>query len=148
MQSKGAEEIQPTMRLLGYGGLLPFAALLTTAHLAGPDLAAWATASLLHYAAVILTFVGAVHWGYLLRDATTINNPTQRLGWAIIPSVVGWVALSLPYKPAATVMALAFVVCWWIDRNHYRFADIDWYHTMRSHLTAGVVCSLAGLLIL
>ena len=49
---------------LGYGGLLPFVALAGIGWWA-PGTPLWGTA-LLAYGAVILSFVGALHWGFAM----------------------------------------------------------------------------------
>ena len=60
-------------RLLGYGGLIPFAALAALA-LGSSQSAAWIHA-LIAYGAVILSFVGALHWafGMLWRRAIALR---------------------------------------------------------------------------
>ena len=41
----------------------------------------------LAYGAVILTFVGAVHWGYAMRDE---EIRWGRMTWSVTPSLVAW----------------------------------------------------------
>jgi hypothetical protein len=101
-------------RLLGYSGLIPFAAAAVA--LFGP--ASWrglALPALAAYGAVILSFLGGVHWGLALR-ATPEEAPAAwpRLALGVLPALVGWVALLLPARPglallAAGVLAVAAV---------------------------------------
>jgi len=61
---------------------------------------------LISYGAVILSFLGAVHWGFALRDTAHPVNGTplppavlgaerQLLVFGVVPAIIGWVALSL-----------------------------------------------------
>jgi hypothetical protein len=133
------------MKQLGYAGLLPFLLLAVLVHLLSGDGALRALASLQHYAAVILTFVGAVHWGRALAKPENTDAEHKRLYWAVTPSLIGWIALSLPLHGAMVVLIAAFLLCLWVDRQLYAGQPFaSWYLPMRLHLTLGVV---AGLLI-
>ena len=57
--------LPPSVALLGYGGLLPFAALALLLVLGDVHRALWWQA-LLASGAVILSFVGALHWGFAM----------------------------------------------------------------------------------
>ncbi|HAJ43310.1 MAG TPA: DUF3429 domain-containing protein, partial [Alcanivorax sp.] len=74
-------------RGLGIGGLLPFYALaLLTWH---DGLRTWALDSVTGYAAVILAFLGAVHWGRALADLDQRNHIGTLL-FGIMPAMIGW----------------------------------------------------------
>ena len=77
--------------LLGLAGLLPFIAcgLLATT----PSGARGAQA-LVAYGAVILAFLGGVHWGFALLEPSG-RGERARLSLGVLPSLVGWVALLL-----------------------------------------------------
>jgi hypothetical protein len=77
--------------LLGVAGLLPFIG----AGLAGlgPQ-GDRAMMALVAYGAVILSFLGGVHWGFALQDPAE-RGQRQRLLLGVAPSLVGWVALLL-----------------------------------------------------
>jgi hypothetical protein len=49
---------------LGIAGLLPFVASAAGLWLLAPDWASFAALALLTYAAVIVSFLGGIHWGY------------------------------------------------------------------------------------
>lgn len=135
-----------TMRILGYAGLLPFALLLLIAVFANGQLALQATASMLFYAAMILTFVGAVHWGSVLSAADNNDAEQKRLYWAVTPSLLGWLALMLSAPWSIVLLVTAFLLCWWVDRKFYLKAGLLWYQSMRNHLTFAVVAALVALL--
>jgi len=83
---------------LGLAGLIPFAAGAAAValgwHGAGFALAA--------YAACILSFLGAVHWGLALAQPD--QAAAERLAWGVVPSLWGWGALLLPVPVALPVL--------------------------------------------
>lgn len=98
-----------TAWLLGLAGLLPFAgaALLSLASPGWHDLALLA---LRGYGAVILAFLGAVHWGFaLLPEVGQEAVGPKRLVLGIVPALVAWIALLLPVGPALALLAVAIL---------------------------------------
>ena len=81
----------PWPLLLGIAGLIPFAACGYGAVTNQGDPAAMALAA---YGAVILAFLGGVHWGFALPEPSG-RGERARLGLGVLPSLVGWVALLL-----------------------------------------------------
>lgn len=129
---------------LGTSGLVPFV-VLTSALYAMPDghapmLVVWLSG----YSAVILSFVGAVHWGVALvhqhmRDA----DRTLFMTWSMVPALAAWASLLLPAKTGLLLMAGTFVVHYAADRQlAQRFALPQWYLRLRAGLTAVVVLCL------
>ena len=55
---------------LGYGGLIPFVALALAVWLLDPADRARSLSALLGYGATILSFLGAIHWGLVMREAS------------------------------------------------------------------------------
>jgi len=126
---------------LGYGGLLPFI---------GTALVCWFEPShryfwleiLLSYGAVILSFVGALHWGIAMVHPTAAGLPMNRVYvWSMIPSLLGWLALLLPPVAGATVLIIGFLVQFRRDLRLARMLPLPtWYLPLRLQLT--VVASL------
>ncbi len=77
--------------LLGLAGLIPF--LLVGLLAVGPD-GDRAAFALVAYGAVILAFLGGVHWGFALLEPSP-RAERMRLGLGVLPSLAGWVALLL-----------------------------------------------------
>ena len=97
-------------RLLGYSGLLPFAAAAALALLGPPPWRGFALSALAAYGAVILSFLGAVHWGLALRAPPEEDAALwPRLGFGVLPALVGWVALLLPARAGLLLLAAAVV---------------------------------------
>ncbi|MND39363.1 hypothetical protein D3C80_300770 [compost metagenome] len=88
------------------------------------------------YGAVILSFVGALHWGFAmtLQDLPA-KQRQERLVWSVIPALIGWVSTLLPVPVGCLVLTFGFVGHLWQDRKLAQ-AVPGWYLPMRVHLTA------------
>ena len=128
---------------LGGLGLLPFlvpALLLWLGPAAGRELA-WLA---LHaYAAVILSFIGAVHWGATLHEADS-GRLWRAMGWSVLPALLAWVTLLMPHPQGVALLLLGFAAQYLADRRAAATGRLPvWYGRLRRVLTAGVVASLA-----
>lgn len=131
--------------LLGYGGLIPFIGLAVLARVDPVRQAHW-SAALQDYGAVILSFVGALHWA-LAMQATGLSQTrrAQAYAWSVVPALLGWVALQLATPAAGLLLAAGFAGHLWADRGlAARMALPAWYLPLRLRLTA--VASLCLLL--
>ncbi len=104
-----------TASILGIAGLIPFVACGIVALSTADDLrASFFLQSLIAYAAVILAFLGGVHWGFVLEtpepDSATVatRRDAPRLVGGVLPSLIGWAALivMLAGVPAAALAIL------------------------------------------
>ncbi|MEO1596791.1 MAG: DUF3429 domain-containing protein [Pseudomonadota bacterium] len=145
-RNAGEPQAAAVARVLGYGGLLPFFALalatLLGLDVAGIDTRSWLAA----YAATILSFVGAVHWGVALVQSAL---PARRtcLAASVVPALVAWVALGLPAPVDLWVFVAAFVG--WYAWERVATWDVfpRWYRQLRTALTTGVALPLAAIAI-
>ncbi len=135
---------------LGYGGLLPFAltALGTLADPARREL--WQQA-LLAYGAVILSFVGALHWAFAM-GANEDRQAQPLYLWSVLPALAGWVALLLPLLLAqgavlaAFLLIVAFVAHYVQDRRLARLHPLPgWYLPLRLRLSSVACLCLAAI---
>ena len=137
-----APEIRTWARWLGYGGLIPFVlpALALLASLGPQDPLARILAS---YGAVILAFLGAVHWGRVLAGKDDRFDPRLRLVVGVLPALAAWGSLAAGPASALGLQAAAFVVLWAFDWASWRHRpELAWYRQLRTHLTIGAVLSL------
>lgn len=134
---------------LGYGGLIPFVGLALAAWVLDAPAhsrslpALLVSFALLAYGATILSFLGAIHWGFAMRDA---SGPTARLLlWGVVPSLLGWLALLLSPVVGLCLLAAGLWVCYAVDRSVYPRFGLGAWLPMRLLLTvvASVSC-LAG----
>lgn len=102
--------------LLTLAGAIPFLALGAIV-LLDPLASQTAIEVLISYGAVVLSFTGAVHWGFALRDTAhpvngvplapaVLGSERQLLIFGIVPAIIGWVALSLMLHFNAPALAL------------------------------------------
>lgn len=144
-----ATRLPRTVALLGYGGLLPFGALVLLLWLDRSRSASLWWPALLAYGAVILSFVGALHWGFAIALPGPGAAQRQRLyGWSVVPALVAWPAL-LWGAPGASVLLVAGLVAHWVqDRQlvaRTGAALPAWYLPLRTRLTlVASACLLAG----
>jgi len=130
--------------ILGIGGLIPFVGLASLAGF-GPD--AWHDYSLLAlscYGAVILTFVGALHWGYALKRPAFEGEAWLQYAFSVAPALLAWLSLLLPVSAALRLQAASLLVCYVFDRVSARSDPVPaWFLKLRAALTAFGAASLA-----
>ncbi len=126
---------------LGYAGLIPFVGLALAAWFLGPADRGPAVTALLAYGATILSFIGAIHWGLAMRDASGAFG--RLLVWGVVPSLVAWVALLITQTPGLLLVATGLWACFAVDRVVYRSCRLQAWLPMRLTLTA--VASLSCL---
>jgi hypothetical protein len=131
--------------LLGYAGLVPF---VTGA------LGIWVTpegwrdlvlAALLDYCAVILAFMGAIHWGLAMRAENAGEAAQIQLGLSVVPPLLGWLAISsgMPTSLALPLCLLAFAGLYAADLRAVKLGLApQWYPSLRRPLTIIVCLSL------
>jgi hypothetical protein len=131
--------------LLGYAGLIPFISGAIGIWITPP---AWRTdvlTALLHYAAVILAFMGAIHWGLAMARERQDDAAHRQLGLSVLPALLGWLAIS---SGLSALLALALLISGFIGLY---LADVHavklelaprWYTALRKPLTAVVLISL------
>ena len=127
--------------LPGVLGLIPFYAAMAIYVWGDPVLAGPALLALLTYAAVILSFLGGIRWGYEMA------RPDPRLlvtAAACMPALVAWALLALPFLEARWQLGgliAAFVLAWLWDAGS---SDLPkWWGRLRTFLTLGVALALA-----
>jgi len=133
---------------LGYSGLMPFVFFGVLAWVPQEAWHDFALHALGVYAAVILSFLGAVHWGLYLADPGHRAAGLPGPAWAVIPSVAAWGALLLPLSMALPLLAAMFPLVLLVDRASLSGRSTPGnYMAMRGYLTLGAALTLiAGFL--
>lgn len=123
---------------LGYLALIPFVAgavLLWTVR--GP-VHPYVAAALLGYAAVVVAFLGGVHWGFGFVQSA----PADRLFvWGVVPALVAWVAVLMQPYAGLVLHGVMLIACYLVDRRVYPRHGAGAWLTLRFRLSA--VSSLA-----
>lgn len=104
----------------------------------------------LGYGAVIISFLGAIHWGLELAEKTPMQPRTKfRLTMGVLAPAMAWPTLMLPVEWALTGQFAAFVALYFADAKATTLGWAPaWYGTYRWVLTAivggAIVVSLIG----
>jgi hypothetical protein len=131
--------------LLGYAGLIPFISGAIGIWITPP---AWRTdvlTALLHYAAVILAFMGAIHWGLAMARERQDDAAHRQLGLSVLPALLGWLAISsgLPALLALALLISGFIGLYLADVHAVKLELAPrWYTALRKPLTTVVLISL------
>ncbi|MCQ8277308.1 DUF3429 domain-containing protein [Acetobacteraceae bacterium KSS8] len=144
--------------LLGLAGLIPFVAgtaaiLFYPADMPVPRL----VGGVVGYGAVILSFLGAVHWGLALADDPVVSPhrgriTAARLALGVLPSLAGWAALLLllTERPrlALVLLLLGFAVVTAVETRAGRAGHMPrGYLPLRWLLSAVVILCLGAILL-
>ena len=106
-----------------------------------PETRPIAAAALSAYAAVIVSFLGGIHWGIGFRDRTP-----GLFVWGVLPSLVAALALLLPPRHALWVHAAMLLLCYAVDRRVYPAHGLQAWLGLRWRLSlvAGFSCLAAA----
>lgn len=102
--------------------------------------------ALFTYAAIVLSFLGGIHWGIAVTHAYARNPQAARLMYieSIMTAVIAWAILFL-HEPYLRLLAFAFLyaIAWCIDSVLYSNRLIPlWYFNLRGIATPIVVVSM------
>jgi glutaredoxin len=125
---------------LGFAALIPFIAALLGFVFGGEAREAYFARQFIAYGAVILSFVGAVHWGRALGGG---RMAVVRMSVSILPALLAWAALLLPTATAAWPLLAGFVALRaWEASAQVAQTLPGWYRELRTRLTLAVVVLL------
>ncbi|KTG16836.1 MULTISPECIES: DUF3429 domain-containing protein [unclassified Guyparkeria] len=134
--------MRATAYLIALGLLLPFWGLALLAWLGPFVWVAPALDALSAYAAVMLGFLGAIHWGVVLATtpaerALLVGDARHRLAWGALLVLVAWVAAMLPWAVLSlSLLFLLLVVSWQVDRHWLDNLPVGWsYPRLRQLFT-------------
>lgn len=118
---------------LGYAGLLPFVAAALLVWLLPPTPAqAFVAQALSAYAALIISFLGGIHWGHAMRGPVG----SAALAWGVIAPLLSWPAVLMPAHAALVIHGLLLLACYAVDRRLYAAAGAQGWLTLRFRLSA------------
>jgi hypothetical protein len=150
--SNASGRIPAAAAWLGGLGLIPFVAMTLVLVAGGPALPFAPGLALIGYGAVILSFLGGIHWGVALRPTVDLHNDSSPIAvslvFGVIPSIIGWIALLLPLATATALLCAGFALQLWLDLRTIAQGRLPaWFARLRIILTVIVMLSLiaAGL---
>jgi hypothetical protein len=127
---------QQTARILGWAGVLPFAAWTLVAWTGAPE---WLVELLIGYGVLILAFMGGTLWVAALDKPRESEAP---LVASIVLVLAALPAFLLPAVSAALLLAVLFALHWTAEYLWVRQAQPGWYRRMRMGITASVITLL------
>ncbi|WP_454017765.1 DUF3429 domain-containing protein [Azospirillum sp. Marseille-Q6669] len=135
------------VRLLSYGGLLPFVGGTALAWMTEGEGQAAVVRAVVVYAVSILSFIGAIHWGRILAGRDGETSGPAWLAWGVAPSLLGWSATLLPSGLTVPALILSFLLAWAVDRSAAADGRYPrWFGALRTRLTIVVCLTLAALI--
>ena len=142
MSSENDSKIPTPALVLGVAGLAPFFAGAVGLWLFDSAPRREATLQLLlTYCAVILAFMGAIHWGMvMIRSEYATRGPMIR---AVLPALLAWAALALPPLASMAAFLIGFPAVLAMDLHAVNSGLAPrWYRRLRIPLTLAVVACL------
>ena len=139
-------------KLFGFAGLIPFVVATLLIWIL-PDTERFLVFDILiHYAAVILSFIGAIHWGVVMAtfsaEYPNLRETWYRLGWSVTPALVAWLATQMVLSAALVTLIVGFFSAFFYDLWSLKKNWIPiWYIRLRRHLTLVVLIALSSALI-
>jgi hypothetical protein len=128
------------IQTLGYAGLIPFVGLAMLLWLVAPGLQAWVAMALAGYAALIVSFLGGVHWGLgwlggLRGPNAAPHTQRNHFLWGITLSLLAWPGLLMPPFAGLAWLGFALVLSYLADRTLYARAGLQRWLTLRFRLS-------------
>jgi hypothetical protein len=141
---------------LGYAGLIPFILGALLVWLVTGEAHPYVAGALSAYGAVIVSFLGGIHWGHAMALAPSASADTgnqapngsvvdSTLVWGVVPSLVAWLGVLMPPYAGLFVLGLAIIGCYLVDRRRYAALGLQAWMTLRFRLTAvASLCCFLG----
>ena len=157
--TKDQKTLKQWANILGYSGTIPFISLAvillldasSTTPAASGLAASGLAASALHlYGAIILSFLGGLHWGRIACNPDIKPSDKWFLIYSVIPSLMGWSSylLSDIWQGAELMLIAGFIISYVIDIRFIRLgAWQSWMKPLRTNLTLIACFSLTVLLL-
>lgn len=125
--------LPPSARRLAYAGLLPFVLGALLVWLVNDTAHPYVTLALSAYAAVVVSFLGGIHWGV---GFTKADPPASLFLWGVLPSLLAWVAVMMPPNAGLALNGALLVLCYVVDRKVYPAQGLSRWLTLRFRLSA------------
>ena len=114
-------------------GLAPFVLGALLIWLVRADAHPYVALGLSVYAGLVVSFLGAIHWGLAMRQA----DPMPRLfSWGLLATGLAWVGVVMPPYSGLVVEGVMLVVCYLVDRKVYPAEGLGHWLTLRFRLSA------------
>jgi hypothetical protein len=133
---------------LGHAGLIPFGVLTLLVWIVNDQALPFVALSMAAYAALIVSFLGGLHWGVVwLRQSgsagATLDLPTgkRHLVWGIVPSLLAWPGILMPPYAGLPWLGMLLIASYLVDRKLFPAIGLGPWLTLRFRLSAGAALS-------
>jgi hypothetical protein len=129
---------------LGYAGLLPFVAGALLVWLVDARAHPYAVQLLASYAALVVAFLGGLHWGLALRAGETAEP--RLYVWGVAATLLAWVGALMPPHAGLVVLGVLLAVGYAVDRRVYPRHGLAGWLKLRFRLSsvAAISCFLGA----
>ena len=134
-----------TARWLGYTGAIPFLGLAILSVWPFISMPVQASFALQAYGAVILSFLGGLHWGRAasLPSGPPIFSAQMALLWSVSLSLGGWAGVLFPFHIGVFLLGAGFIAAlladlWLLARGYWP----ELMRALRLHLSLIALASL------
>jgi hypothetical protein len=139
-QGRAGSRLNTTAEIVSYAGVVPFVlCLLGVALLRDYAYRELAQRIAISYGAVVLAFVGAVHWGLALAGYLTWRP--MRIGAAVLPALLGVTSTILGGQHGLALLVVGFGMFWLYEHRSVGGELPADYLSLRRNLSL-VVCTL------
>ena len=126
---------------LGIAGLIPFWGLAVLTIILDAPFKIFAVQAEIIYGAVILSFLGGMHWGFAAMNSRHVS--WLSLGWGVTPTLIAWGALFLSPSLGLILLIIGFSAAGIIDfRVFATNRDNTWFGKLRTILSIGTITAL------
>lgn len=133
--------------MLGLAGLIPFVAGAVAVWLFEPMAARVAQDMQVAYATVILSFLGAVHWGAALSRPEGAHS-WGWMGWSVTPALLAWFSVMMAPESALMALMACYLAAFAVDMQAVKKGLLPlWYLSLRRVLTTGAFLCLGATLL-
>ena len=133
--------------VLGLGGLIPFLAGAVAVWLFEPMAARVAQDMQVAYATVILSFLGAVHWGAALSRPDGARS-WGWMGWSVTPALLAWFSVMMAPESALMALMACYLAAFAVDMQAVKKGLLPlWYLSPRRVLTTCAFLCLGATLL-
>jgi hypothetical protein len=135
---------------LGHAGLAPFILLALMLWLLDGEERAFVSIALAGYGALIVSFLGGVHWAmaWALPHSKRAHAPNLRrqlMLWGITTPLLAWPGVLMPPFAGLAWLGFLLVICYLADRTLYPRAGLQAWLTLRFRLSAvAALCCFIG----
>ena len=137
-----ASPLSDTALRLYRAGLAPFVIGAALVWVVNAEAHFYATLALAAYAALVIAFLGGIHWGLAMRLAAP---PASLFVWGAAPSVLAWAAVMMPPGAGLVVDGILLTAGYLVDRKVYPVQGIGRWLTLRFRLSAiAALCCFLG----